>query len=425
MSPSDFAPAQQDLPADSAVTVSRLPLNYALSLLSQLLPVPVHIFRADNHYYQYIMGENDSDDWNVLKTDLKLRTQMLQEVRRKKICLFVHERPVLFGGVQCGDDLTLIVGPVVISATDQSFAKLYALKHEAVNVSLMTCSPNRLASFLLLIHAGLGGDIIPLTGLLDTYFLTPQSETNTESLIARVTGSHLERNKPHNPGVFEDSIRLAIKKGDAQALLLALNSPFASMRGVLSPNELRSAQNLAIVDITIATRAAIDAGLSPEELYILSDAFILEVENCRFVNEANSVARTCALRCAALVKSHLEQKENGGMQNTLVVRARDYLERHLFDSIDLKDLASALKVSLGYLSRIFKEQQGCTLTEFVRRRKIDIARLMLVNSDKSLSEIADLLSFSSQSHFGRVFLKETGISPAVYRRTKSINKMLH
>ena len=45
-----------------------LPLSYGLGLVKELVPVPTHIFKSDNHYYEKFDRE-EVDEWNVLKTD--------------------------------------------------------------------------------------------------------------------------------------------------------------------------------------------------------------------------------------------------------------------------------------------------------------------------------------------------------------------
>lgn len=190
---------------------------------------------------------------------------------------------------------------------------------------------------------------------------------------------------------------------------------YASMRGTLSRNELRSAKNLAIVDITIATRAAIDAGLSAEELYVISDAFIMEVEECKFPSDAQALARACALRCTQLVARHKTQMLKSNTNSLVVARACEYIERHVYDKFNVQKLCEKLKVSSSYLSKLFKDEKKITLGEYYRNRKIEVAKILLTTTSKDLSEISSLLNFNSQSHFGRIFMQVVGTTPSKYR----------
>lgn len=404
------------------VEAKLLPLSYGLSLLKQLLPVPTHVFKSDFHYLEKFEKEQ-ADEWNVLKTDFEFRCKILEEVRKKELAIITTERPVIYGGVKCTDDLYLVVGPVVISKVDLNFNQLYALKHNAKNVSFTFCNVKNFASFLLLVYSSITGRYMYLSEFLDENFLTEQIISQTNKNLADFYDNNAQTFKTHNPESFEADIISSIKNGDSESLKKAHNSIYASMRGTIARNELRNAQNLAIVDITIATRAAIDAGLSSEELYQISDAFILEVEDCRYPSDAEALARACAYRCSSLVMAHIQYQKNADFKGHAVVQmACDYIEKHIYEKFDLSSLCKKLKVSPSYISKLFKKERGMTLSEYSRKRKIDISKVLLESTDKTISEISFMLNFNSQSHFGRTFIKECSISPAQYRRL-NIRKM--
>lgn len=390
------------------------PLSYGISLLAHCQALPYHVFGADNHYVEKF-DLNDRDNLNVLKTDYKLRCQILQQVRERKIALICDESPVIYAGVQCLDGLTLIAGPVVMARVDQNFMQLYANKHHAAGCPLQYCEPARLAAVVLIVYSGVYGAMLSVNELLDQNFLTPEVIELTQKRVASVFSKISIEAKPHNPVTLELNIRRAIRSGSEQLLKEALDSPYAAMRGTLAASELRSAQNLAIVDITIATREAIECGLSVEELYMLSDAFILQVEDCRYPADCAALARACARRCTQLVAASRRESGHDTSVSAMVLRARNYIDRHLYEKIDVSAMACTLKISEGYLSRIFKEGTSMTLLQYARRRKVELAATLLAGSDKSLQEIAAMLGFSSQSHFGQVFREIMKLTPRQYR----------
>ncbi len=400
-----------------------IPLAYALNLLSQFEPIPVHIFTEDGHYSEKF-NQDYRDDENVFKTDLNFRQEIISMVKKKKATIISLEKPILYGGVQCFDGLTLIAGPIAMSDVDQNFCRLYALKHNAHTITPFRCDVKRLAALILLIYSSVSNNYPYLTDFLEQNLLGDDVIATTQKQIAKIINTHSITNRPHNPGSFEESIRFAISHGDLEALKKAHNSMYASMRGTLANNNLRSAKNLAIVDITIATREAIEAGLSVEELYTISDAFILEVEEANNAEHAAAIARACALRCTQLVKTRNSNIENNSTTSPVVLRACDYIDRHVYEKIDIEDLCKKLKVSQSYLSKLFKSEKKTTLGDFIRQRRINVAKVLLSSTDKSLSEIASTLNFNSQSHFGRVFLKGTGYTPAKYRNIHSIRDVV-
>ncbi|WP_406017120.1 helix-turn-helix transcriptional regulator [Succinivibrio sp.] len=395
-----------------------LPLSYGLSLLKQLLPVPTHIFKSDCHYYEKF-DNNEYDDWNVFKTDFDFRCRIVQKIKENRLTIISDEKPVLYGGVACADDLILVIGPISITEIDQSFCKLYALKHNAVNVAPFSCTVQKLASILLLIHSSITGEYIYLSDFINDTALSEDIIENTNKQFARIFSEQSLNTRTHNPSQFEESIKNAITTGNVEGLKQALNSIYASMRGTLSRNSLRSAKNLAIVDITIATRAAIDAGLSVEEMYTISDGFIMEVEDCKYEADAAALAQACALRCTQKVAKYLSERK-AKSTSLPVDRACQYIDHHINDKFDLTSMSNKLKISSSYLSKLFRQEKNMSIGDYIRRRKIEIAKMLLRTTDRSLGEIAMLLSFNSQSHFGRVFLKETGMTPAAYKNSKAI-----
>ena len=96
---------------------------------------------------------------------------------------------------------------------------------------------------------------------------------------------------------------------------------------------------------------------------------------------------------------------------------KEYIYAHIKERITIKDLADALGVSASYLSRLFKKETGVSVSAYIRNRKIDMAKNLLRFSNDSMIEIANRLSFSSQSHFIQQFREVVGMTPKKYRDT--------
>ena len=82
---------------------------------------------------------------------------------------------------------------------------------------------------------------------------------------------------------------------------------------------------------------------------------------------------------------------------------------------EAKDLAEHTELSTSYLSRLFEKELGIAVSDYIREKKIDKAQNLLKYSDFSTVEIANYLSFSSQSHFIQTFEKLVGLTPKKYR----------
>lgn len=401
---------------------SRLHIIYVLGLLAQLQPFSFHVFDNAGHYLEKFDQEH-IDSWDVLKTDKELRLSLIKGVIEQKVALFTNEYPVVFGGVRLLDNLVLIIGPSLIREVDPNFLKLYASLHQASNVVLRVTAPAKLGAMLLLIHASLTGEKLSLTNFLDRYLFNQDLMKQTSENAAEIYYHEINNLQPHNPVSFEHDIIKSIQYGDLESLERALNSPYAAMRGILAKDALRSQKNLAIVDITLASRALTDIGFPSEDIFIFSDAVIRNVENCRDVEEAKGLARAFAIQCAQKVKErnlHMPQVN----ASHIVQQACEYMDRHVYDKFDVHTLASELKVSRGYLSKVFKQELNMTMSDYMRRKKISIAAILLANTNHPIDDIALSLAFCSRSHLGRVFLQEKGCSPAEYRRQSKYPKRM-
>ena len=96
-------------------------------------------------------------------------------------------------------------------------------------------------------------------------------------------------------------------------------------------------------------------------------------------------------------------------------QCKDYIFKHLHEKIRIQDIADELFLNANYLSEIFRQYEGLTITEFILQEKVGLTKNLLSYSPYSYSEIAAYLGFSSQSHLGKIFKKHTGMTLKQYR----------
>jgi AraC-like DNA-binding protein len=96
---------------------------------------------------------------------------------------------------------------------------------------------------------------------------------------------------------------------------------------------------------------------------------------------------------------------------------RDLIQDQIDTTITLKELSKDLNIHPAYLSREFsKHFDNLSFGDYIRKQRIEKAIDYLNNSAYSLTKIAYLTGFSDQSHFTRIFKKQTGKNPSVYRK---------
>jgi len=97
-------------------------------------------------------------------------------------------------------------------------------------------------------------------------------------------------------------------------------------------------------------------------------------------------------------------------------RAQEMLSANLDGNLGLKDIARECGLSVSHFSRAFRGSVGMPPHRWLIKRRVDAAKARMREGREALSEIALACGFSDQSHFTRVFLRETGTSPGQWRR---------
>jgi two-component system response regulator YesN len=100
----------------------------------------------------------------------------------------------------------------------------------------------------------------------------------------------------------------------------------------------------------------------------------------------------------------------------------EYLQEHYNEDLTLEDVARKVHISPSRLSHLFKDELGLTIIEYLTDIRITAAKQMLENSDLMVKQIAEKVGYQEASYFTRVFKKNTGVSPAEYRRLWGCSK---
>lgn len=180
--------------------------------------------------------------------------------------------------------------------------------------------------------------------------------------------------------------------------------------GKLSPKEINHWKNVAIVAITLCTRASIEGGVSPSIAYQISDFYIQKSDAC------TDLVQIIKYRDHAVEElTEQVQKKMSRKTSSYVERCKDYVKKHYREKIYLLDIAHSLGISETYLSRLFRKESGQRLQDYIVNVRLERASNLLKYSKESISNIAEYVNFPSQSYMGKKFIEKYGFSPKKYR----------
>lgn len=164
--------------------------------------------------------------------------------------------------------------------------------------------------------------------------------------------------------------------------------------------------------IFAAEAAAMKSDADVSDLERIKQYYLHRIESAQSKEDISSLCTSALFEYTKYVKDHLAVKAG----NPSITRAIEYIKSNINSQLGADEIANAIHVSPHYLFVNFKEETGMTLTQFINREKINKACYYLMFTDKPLIEIAMHLSFSSQSYFQSVFKKQTGKTPAEWRK---------
>ncbi|MCR2807894.1 AraC family transcriptional regulator [Paenibacillus sp. SCIV0701] len=100
----------------------------------------------------------------------------------------------------------------------------------------------------------------------------------------------------------------------------------------------------------------------------------------------------------------------------MIYQALGYIEAHLEEELKLEDAAAAAGFSMYHFHRIFLQQVGMSVTDYIRSRRLAGASALLLYTSEDIIQIAFRCRFESQEAFTRAFKKEYGMPPGRYRK---------
>lgn len=197
----------------------------------------------------------------------------------------------------------------------------------------------------------------------------------------------------------------------------ALRKSFSLSNGIKTDtgNALSYHKFNCIVLLTLCSRACISGGLSPETGYDLNDYYAEKIEHCKSITDTRIL---CDEMLEDYVKRVQEVRNNTSVSKP-ILSSCEYIQSHLYENISIKDLAGRAGYTEYYFSHKFKQETGCSVTDFILDKKIEQAKLMLSGTGESIQSISDQLSFVNRSYFYSCFKKVTGLSPSEYRNQRS------
>lgn len=211
---------------------------------------------------------------------------------------------------------------------------------------------------------------------------------------------------------FENEITAMniIQSGDLSKLEEFLQKKDTDIILGYSNTELGNERAFAERTLALSSIAAINGGVDCTVVYSLIYEYQNVIESTHDSVQLIKLSYDILERFCKIVAFQYYKK----CESPVLLPVLRYIHSNLTTKITVKDVAAKLNMNENYLSRLFKKELGETFSSYVVYTKITFAKHLMETTNKTVTEISEYLSFSSQSHFINAFKKVTGTTPKQY-----------
>jgi DNA-binding response OmpR family regulator len=231
--------------------------------------------------------------------------------------------------------------------------------------------------------------------------LVVDDDINTLEMHARIVKSHSSSNRVVK--AQNGNVALSLLEHEAIDLVL-LDLQMPEMDGFEVLESMRANEQMRNIPVIVVTGRL----LAEADMARLNQGVTAILEKGLF-----SIDET-----VAHINTALERKRRlSGEAQRLVRKAMAYIHEHYPESISRKDIAQHVNIAEDHLTFCFRQELGTTPIKYLQRYRVNQARSLLLESNKTITEIALKVGFSDGSYFSRLFHRETGMSPDKFRNS--------
>jgi len=172
--------------------------------------------------------------------------------------------------------------------------------------------------------------------------------------------------------------------------------------------------------LVLISRALADKGCDVEKLLELNIKYVQEMSTIQLADRLYDWLKDVL----AVYFEHLA-KIRRNRSAKVIEQVIKYMEKEYSKNLTLDGLAQTFYYSPCYLSHIFKKELGTTVTDYLNQIRVEAAKKILLETDKSVARVAAEVGFNSESYFSRVFKKLVGLPPGEFRQAAKLDDFKH
>ncbi len=241
----------------------------------------------------------------------------------------------------------------------------------------------------------------------DSQFFPTPDETSHQNLL-------LDMQIMEKRYESENELMQIVSRGQIHRAERLANAFAPSVLEERATDPVRNVKNYCIIGNTLMRKAAEHGGVHPVYLDATSSGFASRIEQVTTISAGQDMFADMVQTYCRLVRKHTAQHYSPLVERTIML-----IEADLSQDLRLSTLADALRISAGYLSTLFRQETGKTVTEFVNGKRMEHAARLLRGSALQVQTVAQYCGISDVNYFSKLFKRYHGISPREYRNEKT------
>jgi AraC-like DNA-binding protein/ligand-binding sensor protein len=247
----------------------------------------------------------------------------------------------------------------------------------------------------------------------DLHFLEDRKEKYIQHYKIANFLDDLKKNKPDISRKIldkQDEIIQKVKLGDKTGAREILNEFLGSIF-------FDSGMNFEIIKvriielIVIISRTAIEAGVEVKELMGLNYSYLTELNKATDIDELLFKLNDILTNFINKVSATKDKKKKIKIRKMI-----EYINQNFTKKLKSEEIAKSGDLSISRCLHLFKEETGLSLSQYIKKLRVDYGKYLLLNTDISLADCAVEAGFYDQSHFTKTFSQIERMTPSRFRQ---------
>jgi|GEM_PF-400961 len=208
-------------------------------------------------------------------------------------------------------------------------------------------------------------------------------------------------------GPLAERLKQAVLQPDETAALALAQQCFERLERLESPTAMMAAaQNVYVLLHTVGFEH--DLSLQPASLEAKLSAF-------RKLANLSLMRREVESLIKGLTAAIADSRSCSSVGNQPITQAKLWIDGHLAEELSIKKIADHVFMNPSYFCRVFKQQTGETILDYITRERMGKAKKLLRNPQLKLYDISTQVGYQDVKYFSRLFKQTVGETPSKYR----------